>query len=47
MSSAVRLGLLLVLASGAMANAAEIKVLSTIGVKSMVEEELAPLWRMT
>ena len=41
MSTAVSLGLFFVLASGAIANASEIKVLSTIGVKSVVEE-LAP-----
>jgi molybdate transport system substrate-binding protein len=41
MSTAVGLGVFPALAWGAIADAAEIKVLSTIGVKSMVEE-LAP-----
>jgi molybdate transport system substrate-binding protein len=41
MSTAVRLGVFLVCASGTLAHAADIKVLSTIGVRSMVEE-LAP-----
>jgi molybdate transport system substrate-binding protein len=40
-STAVRLGVFLVCALGALAHAAEIKVLSTIGVRSLVEE-LAP-----